>query len=281
MACERPEGAGSGGGDACPRESVRGVRLCDRGHPGRVAPPEFLRTSVPANVRAFFSRLFGGRPETGLPAYEDGPHDRAGHDTATQDGVARELATARQAFLDACNSYDASGVRLEQEVITQLAPYHDHAYDRATIIRSFARDLSQQIQSFSRTRQRELSQVAMLTLNFMVTTGTLRTAVLSGALTSAWSLAMPTGLGGDPAHPPARGLVILAVWPAAVLGLVLIGWPAAKRLLKGGLSPITADGERRLLLSRVLGTLGLGAAVHRFRCPRRRRRPQPIASGVG
>jgi hypothetical protein len=137
---------------------------------------------VPANVRAFFSRLFGGRPETGLPAYEDGPHDRAGHDTATQDGVARELATARQAFLDACNSYDASGVRLEQEVITQLAPYHDHAYDRATIIRSFARDLSQQIQSFSRTRQRELSQVAMLTLNFMVTTGTLRTAVLSGAV---------------------------------------------------------------------------------------------------
>jgi hypothetical protein len=26
-------------------------------------------------------------------------------------------------------------------------------------------------------------------------------------VTSAWSLAMPTGLGGDPAHPPARGLV--------------------------------------------------------------------------
>jgi hypothetical protein len=86
-------------------------------------------------------------------------------------------------------------------------------------------------------------------------------------VTSAWSLAMPTGLGGDPAHPPARGLVILAVWPAAVLGLVLIGWPAAKRLLKGGLSPIAADGEHRLLLSRVVGTLGLGllfmaAGVH-------------------
>ena len=75
---------------------------------------------------------------------------------------------------------------------------------------------------------------------------------------SAWSLAMPTGLGGDPAHPPARGLVILAVWPAAVLCLVLIGWPGAKRLLKGGLSPIAADRERRLLLSRVVGTLGLG-----------------------
>jgi hypothetical protein len=77
-------------------------------------------------------------------------------------------------------------------------------------------------------------------------------------VTSAWSLAMPTGLGGDPAHPPDRGLVILAVWPAAVLCLVLIGWPAAERLLKGGLSPIAADGERRLLLSRVVGTLGLG-----------------------
>jgi hypothetical protein len=77
-------------------------------------------------------------------------------------------------------------------------------------------------------------------------------------VTSAWSLAMPTGLGGDPAHPPARGLVILAVWPAAVLGLVLIGWPAAQRLLKGGLSPIAVDGERRLLLGRVAGTSGLG-----------------------
>jgi hypothetical protein len=84
---------------------------------------------------------------------------------------------------------------------------------------------------------------------------------------SAWSLAMPTGLGGDPAHSPDRGLVILAVWPAAVLGLVLIGWPAAKCLLKGGPSPIGADGERRLLLSRLVGTLGLGllfiaAGVH-------------------
>jgi hypothetical protein len=69
---------------------------------------------------------------------------------------------------------------------------------------------------------------------------------------------MPTGLGGDPAHPPDRGLVILAVWPAAVLALLLIGWPAAKRLLRGGLSPIAVDGERRLLLTRVLGTLGLG-----------------------
>lgn len=78
---------------------------------------------------------------------------------------------------------------------------------------------------------------------------------------SAWSLAMPTGLGGDPAHPPDQGLVILAVWPAAVLGLVLIGWPAAKRLLKGGRSPNGADREYWLLLSRVVGTLGLGLLV--------------------
>jgi hypothetical protein len=77
-------------------------------------------------------------------------------------------------------------------------------------------------------------------------------------VTSAWALAMPTGLGGDAAHPPDRGLVISAVWPAAVLALLLIGWPAAKRLLRGGLSPIAVDWERRLLLTRVLGTLGLG-----------------------
>jgi hypothetical protein len=86
-------------------------------------------------------------------------------------------------------------------------------------------------------------------------------------VTSAWSLAMPSGLGGDPAHPPARGLVFLIVWASAVPAIALIGWPAAKRLLKGGLSPIAADGERRLLLSRVVGTLGLGllfiaAGVH-------------------
>jgi hypothetical protein len=59
----------------------------------------------------------------------------------------------------------------------------------------------------------------------------------------------------------------LAVWPAALLVLVLIGWPPAKRLLKRDPSPIGADGERRLLVSRFIGTLGLGllfiaAGVH-------------------
>jgi hypothetical protein len=49
-------------------------------------------------------------------------------------------------------------------------------------------------------------------------------------VTSAWSLAMPTGLGGDPAHPPARGLVFLIVWATAVSAIALIGWPAAKRM---------------------------------------------------
>ncbi|HEY2536114.1 MAG TPA: hypothetical protein VGI24_03925 [Solirubrobacteraceae bacterium] len=47
---------------------------------------------------------------------------------------------------------------------------------------------------------------------------------------SAWSLAMPTGLGGDPARPPAQGLVFLIVWATAVPAIALIGWPAAKRL---------------------------------------------------
>jgi hypothetical protein len=49
-------------------------------------------------------------------------------------------------------------------------------------------------------------------------------------VTSAWSLAMPTGLGGDPAHPPAQGLVFLIVWATAAPAIALIGWPAAKRL---------------------------------------------------
>jgi hypothetical protein len=49
-------------------------------------------------------------------------------------------------------------------------------------------------------------------------------------VTSAWSLAMPTGLGGDPTRPPARGLVFLIVWATAVPAIALIGWPAAKRM---------------------------------------------------
>jgi len=49
-------------------------------------------------------------------------------------------------------------------------------------------------------------------------------------VTSAWSLAMPTGLGGDPAHPPGRGLVFLIVWATAVPAMALIGRPAAKRM---------------------------------------------------
>ncbi len=49
-------------------------------------------------------------------------------------------------------------------------------------------------------------------------------------VTSAWSLAMPTGLGGDPTHTPARGLVFLIVWATAVPAIALIGWPAAKRM---------------------------------------------------
>ena len=76
-------------------------------------------------------------------------------------------------------------------------------------------------------------------------------------VTSAWSLTMPIGLGGDLVHPPARGLVIVAVWLPALLAVVLIGWPTAKRLVTGGLSPIAADGKSRFLIGRVVGTLVL------------------------
>lgn len=91
-------------------------------------------------------------------------------------------------------------------------------------------------------------------------------AVLTIAtVTSAWSLTVPIGLGGDLAHPPARGLLFLIVWATAVLAVGLIGWPAAKRLVTGGLSPIAADGKSRFLIGHVVGTLllstGAGALV--------------------
>ncbi len=76
-------------------------------------------------------------------------------------------------------------------------------------------------------------------------------------VTSAWSLAMPAGLGGDAAHPPARGLLFLIVWATAVLAVGLIGWPAARRLVTGRLSPITADGKSRFLIGHIVGTLVL------------------------
>jgi len=138
---------------------------------------------VLAKVRAFFSRHFGGQPETGLPPHGDGPEpDGAGDDTGTQHDLAQQIGLARQAFLDAYDSYAATGVRLEQDVIEQLTPYHDPAYDRARLIRAFARDLSEQIQTFSRTRTRKISQVSMLTMNFTLTTNTLGVAALRGAM---------------------------------------------------------------------------------------------------
>lgn len=139
--------------------------------------------SVRGRVRAFFSRHFGGGPEKGLPSHDDGSQpDGVGDDTGTQDDLAQQLALAKQAFLDANDSYATTGVGLEQDVIKQLAPYHDSAYDRAPIIRAFARDLSEQIQTFYRTRAREVSQVAMLTMNFTLTTNTLGIAAVSGAM---------------------------------------------------------------------------------------------------
>jgi len=79
-------------------------------------------------------------------------------------------------------------------------------------------------------------------------------------VTSAWSLAMPTRLGGDLAHLPARGLVMLIVWPTALLGAGLVGWPATKRLIRGGFSPLTADEKSRLVMSGV-GLLLIAAGV--------------------
>ncbi len=62
-------------------------------------------------------------------------------------------------------------------------------------------------------------------------TGVLGLEALTIAIvTSAWSLVMPAGFGGDPAHPPAQGLLFLVVWATAMLAVGLIGWPAAKRL---------------------------------------------------
>jgi hypothetical protein len=87
-------------------------------------------------------------------------------------------------------------------------------------------------------------------------------AVLTIAMvTSAWCLTVPIGLGGDLAHPPARGLLILIVWLTAVLGVWLMGWPVAMRLVTGGLSPITADGKSRFLIGHVVGTLVLSTGA--------------------
>lgn len=78
----------------------------------------------------------------------------------------------------------------------------------------------------------------------------------------AWSLTMPQAwslirVQGELSHPPVHGVLIAGVWFPAVLAVVLIGWPVAKRLMTGGLTPIGADGRRRLFVRHLLVSLVL------------------------
>jgi hypothetical protein len=59
-------------------------------------------------------------------------------------------------------------------------------------------------------------------------------------------------------------VLIVGVWLPALLAVVLIGWPVAKRLMTGGLTPIGADGRRRFFVRHLLVSLvlsGLAGAL--------------------
>ena len=73
----------------------------------------------------------------------------------------------------------------------------------------------------------------------------------------AWSWTMLIRVQGDLPHPPVHGVLIVGVWFPAVLAVVLIGWPVAKRLMTGGLTPIGADGRRRFFVRHLLVSLVL------------------------
>ena len=77
----------------------------------------------------------------------------------------------------------------------------------------------------------------------------------------AWSLTMPIRLRGDLPRPPVHGLLIVGVWLPALLAVVLIGWPSAKRLATGGLPHIGADGRRRFFVGHLLGSLVLSGVA--------------------
>ena len=77
----------------------------------------------------------------------------------------------------------------------------------------------------------------------------------------AWSLTMPIRFRGDLPHPPVHGLLIVGVWLPALLAVVLIGWPTAKRLATGGLPHIGADRRRRFFIGHLLGSLVLSAGA--------------------
>src|SRR5271166_5977462 len=76
-----------------------------------------------------------------------------------------------------------------------------------------------------------------------------------------WSLTMPIRFRGDLPHPPVHGLLIVGVWLPALLAVVLIGWPVAKRLMTGGLTPIGADGRRRFFVRHLLVSLVLSGLI--------------------
>jgi hypothetical protein len=80
----------------------------------------------------------------------------------------------------------------------------------------------------------------------------------------AWSLTMLIRFQEDLPHPPVHGVLIVGVWFPAVLAVVLIGWPVAKRLTTGRLTPIGADGRRRFFVRHLLVSLvlsGLAGAL--------------------
>ena len=80
----------------------------------------------------------------------------------------------------------------------------------------------------------------------------------------AWSLTMLIRFHEDLPHPPVHGVLIVGVWLPALLAVVLIGWPVAKRLMTGGLTPIGADGRRRFFVRHLLISLvlsGLAGAL--------------------
>ena len=77
----------------------------------------------------------------------------------------------------------------------------------------------------------------------------------------AWSLTMPIRFRGDLPHPPVHGVLIVGVWLPALLAVVLIGWPATKRLTTGGLPHIGADGRRRFFVGHFLGSLVLSGVA--------------------
>ncbi len=76
-----------------------------------------------------------------------------------------------------------------------------------------------------------------------------------GMVAEAWSLTVPARLGGEMQHPPAQGFLIAVVWLPALLAVVRIGWPVARRLTSGG--GLYACGQRRFCISRLLLTVVL------------------------